>query len=95
MLFDKNIFYELSEEIRKRIIKCYIIYIFTFSIMGLLISYVIPIFNTTIIKILLIFSFILIGLLIANEKTINIQIKEQEMKWKIDIYNIINKMEKK
>lgn len=95
MMFDKNKYYELSEQIRERIVKCYIIYIITFSIIGLLISYSIPIFNTTIIKILIIFSFILLGLLIAGEKTIKIQIEEQNMKWKIDIYNMINKIEKK
>ncbi len=95
MMFDKNKYYELSEQIRERIVKCYIIYIITFSIIGLLISYSIPIFNTTIIKILIIFSFILLGLLIAGEKTIKIQIEEQNMKWKIDIYNMLNKIEKK
>lgn len=94
-MFDKNKYYELSEQIRERIVKCYIIYIITFSIIGLLISYSIPIFNTTIIKILIIFSFILLGLLIAGEKTIKIQIEEQNMKWKIDIYNMLNKIEKK
>lgn len=36
-----------------------------------------------------------IGLLIADEKTETIQIQEQEMKWKLDIYDMINKIEKK
>ena len=33
-----------------------------------------------------------IGLLIADEKTEMIQIQEQEMKWKLDIYDMINKI---
>lgn len=95
MLFDKNKYYELSEQIRERIVKYYIMYIIFFTIIGLIISYIIPIFDTTIVKILIIFSFILLGLLLAGEKTIKIQIEEQDMKWKIDIYEIINKIEKK
>ena len=95
MLFDKNKYYELSEQIRERIVKCYIMYILFFTIIGLIISYIIPIFDTTIVKILIIFSFILLGLLLAGEKTIKIQIEEQEMKWKLDIYDIINKIDKK
>lgn len=95
MLFDKNKYYELSEQIRERIVKYYIMYIIFFTIIGLIISYIIPIFDTTIVKILIIFSFILLGLLLAGEKTIKIQIEEQDMKWKIDIYDIINKIEKK
>lgn len=95
MLFDKNKYYELSEQIRERIVKYYIMYIIFFTIIGLIISYIIPIFDTTIVKILIIFSFILLGLLIAGEKTIKIQIEEQDMKWKIDIYNMISKIEKK
>lgn len=95
MLFDKNKYYELSEQIRERIVKCYIIYIIFFTIVGLIISYIVPIFDTTIVKILIIFSFVLFGLLLAGEKTIKIQIEEQEMKWKLDIYDIINKMQMK
>lgn len=95
MLFDKNKYYELSEQIRERIVKCYIIYIILFTIVGLIISYIVPSFDTTIVKILIIFSFVLFGLLLAGEKTIKIQIEEQEMKWKLDIYDIINKIEKK
>ncbi len=95
MLFDKNKYYELSEQIRERIVKYYIMYIIFFTIIGLIISYIIPIFDTTIVKILIIFSFILLGLLLAGEKTIKIQIEEQDMKWKIDIYDMIRKIEKK
>lgn len=95
MLFDKNKYYELSEQIRERIVKYYIMYIIFFTIIGLIISYIIPIFDTTIVKILIIFSFILLGLLLAGEKTIKIQIEEQDMKWKIDIYDMISKIEKK
>ena len=95
MLFDKNKYYELSEKIRERIVKYYIIYIILFTIVGLIISYIVPSFDTTIVKILIIFSFVLFGLLLAGEKTIKIQIEEQEMKWKLDIYDIINKIEKK
>lgn len=51
-------------------------YIIFFTIIGLIISYIIPIFDTTIVKILIIFSFILLGLLLAGEKTIKIQIEE-------------------
>ena len=95
MLFDKNKYYELSEQIRERIVKYYIMYIIFFTIIGLIISYIIPIFDTTIVKILIILSFILLGLLLAGEKTIKIQIEEQDMKWKIDIYDMISKIEKK
>ena len=95
MLFDKNKYYELSEQIRERIVKYYIMYIIFFTIIGLIISYIIPIFDTTIVKILIVFSFILLGLLLAGEKTIKIQIEEQDMKWKIDIYDMISKIEKK
>ena len=95
MLFDKNKYYELSEQIRERIVKYYIMYIIFFTIIGLIISYIRPIFDTTIVKILIIFSFILLGLLLAGEKTIKIQIEEQDMKWKIDIYDMIRKIEKK
>ena len=94
-MFDKNKYYELSEQIRERIVKYYIMYIIFFTIIGLIISYIIPIFYTTIVKILIIFSFILLGLLLAGEKTIKIQIEEQDMKWKIDIYDMISKIEKK
>ncbi len=94
-MFDKNKYYELSEQIRERIVKYYIMYIIFFTIIGLIISYIIPIFDTTIVKILIIFSFILLGLLLAGEKTIKIQIEEQDMKWKIDIYDMISKIEKK
>lgn len=94
-MFNKNKYYELSEQIRERIVKYYIMYIIFFTIIGLIISYIIPIFDTTIVKILVIFSFILLGLLLAGEKTIKIQIEEQDMKWKIDIYDMISKIEKK
>lgn len=93
-MFDKNKYYELSEQIRERIVKYYIMYIIFFTIIGLIISYIIPIFDTTIVKILIIFSFILLGLLLAGEKTIKIQIEEQDMKWKIDIYDMISKIGK-
>lgn len=96
MLFDKNIYYKLSEEIRKRIVKCYIIYIILFTIIGLIISNIIPILKeNSIITIITIIIFMCIGLLIADEKTETIQIQEQEMKWKLDIYDMINKIEKK
>lgn len=95
MLFDKNKYYELSEEIRKIIIKCYIIYMLSFTIIGILASFTIPIIKeNNIIKIITSIVFIFIGLLLADKKSIEYQIREQEMKWKIDIYNILNKIEK-
>lgn len=95
MLFDKNKYYELSEEIRKRIIKCYIIYMLSFTLIGILASFTIPIIKeNNIIKIITSIVFIFIGLLLADKKSIEYQIREQEMKWKIDIYNILNKIEK-
>ena len=95
MLFDKNKYYELSEEIRKRIIKCYIIYMLFFTIIGILASFTIPIIKeNNIIKIITSIVFIFIGLLLADKKSIEYQIREQEMKWKIYIYNILNKIEK-
>lgn len=96
MLFEKEKYCELSEEIRKRIVIYYIIYIISFTIIGIIISYILPITKENLIlKILITFALMLIGLLIANEKTIKFQIQEQEMKWKIEIYDMINKIEKK
>lgn len=96
MLFERNTYYELSEEIRKRIVKCYILYIILFSIVGLIVSNILPIIKgNTIMTIAVTIAFLFIGLLIADEKTEAYQIKEQEMKWKIDIYDMINKIEKK
>lgn len=96
MLFEKEKYYELSEEIRNKIVKYYIIYIIIFTILGITISSILNITKESIIlKLLVIFVFMLIGLLIASEKTIKIQIQEQEMKWKIEIYDILKKLEKK
>lgn len=95
-MFDNNIYKELTESIRERIVKCYIIYAILFTIIGLIITNIIPIFkeNTTI-TIITTIIFLIIGLLIADEKSQTIRIQEQEMKWKLDIYDMIKNIEKK
>ena len=96
MLFEKEEYYELSEEIRKKVVKYYIIYIILFTIIGITISSILNITKESLIlKLLITFMSMLIGLLFANEKTIKIQIQEQEMKWKIEIYDMISRLEKK
>lgn len=95
-MFDNKIYKELSESIRERIVKCYIIYTILFTIIGLIITNIITIFkeNTTI-TIITTIIFLIIGLLIADEKSQTIRIQEQEMKWKLDIYDMIKNIEKK
>ena len=95
-MFNRNTYYELSEEIRKRIVKCYILYIILFSTVGLIVSNILPIIKENyLMTIGVTIISLLIGLLIADEKSKEFQIKEQEMKWKIEIYDTINKIEKK
>lgn len=80
MIFEKEKYYEYIEKLRKRIDYYYVFIIGILLILGAL---------THNIKISIIL--IILGIIISNYITLKTKILIQEMKFKIDIYEIITK----
>lgn len=80
MIFEKDKYYKYIGTLEKIVNAIYIIYIFIGAVFGAAIG-----------KVKGMSIGILITLLLATLHTITIKIKIQEMKWKMDIHEILNK----